>query len=107
LGSANQQVCQEWLEPERTMVFVAMDSLQHRVSCHHGRPGEAEMQLSALAISAFEFGINLTFEGQTAALAKGCPDPSHPRLAVFADETLARSSPLLTAKLTDLREKEA
>jgi hypothetical protein len=64
------------------------------------------MQIPALAVSALEFGTNLSFEGQAAALAEGSPDPAHSGLATFADESLTRSSPLLIAELTDLREEE-
>ena len=105
-GLPNEKIGQEGLEPERTLVLVAMNHFANEPVRCHGRTGEFEMQLHVPAVAAFELGRDVTGERQPTAPAERWHDklnraPARP--APRADVPLGRDGPFGITNLTDIR----
>ena len=96
---ADEQVGEKWLEPERALVFVAVDCLPDDAARDHRRACRVEMQLHLAAVRAFKWRGQIAGVGQAAAFAKRRADEAHLRPAMPADKAIARRRGLFAAKL--------
>ena len=89
-GGTNQQIGQERFKPERALVFIAMDDIEHQVAGDDRRPRGLEVKLHFPAVGAFKACCNLTFIRQAATLTERRPNEAHALPAVRSDVAFVR-----------------
>src|SRR6266581_349858 len=103
MGGADQKISQKRFEPERALVFVPVNDVEHHLAGDDRRPGRAEMKFHFPAVAAFKACRNFAFIRQATALAERRPDKAHALPAMRADKTFGRRGGFGSTELTDGR----
>jgi hypothetical protein len=106
-GLADEQVGEKRLEPQRALVFVAMDRFPHDAARDHRRARGTEMQFHFAAVGAFKRRGEIAGVGQAAAFAKRRADEAHLRPAICGRRSRRAPSRAVRRKAGRFRDKKS